>query len=98
MASSMCRFMEVRMPQCAEVAEQSVNGLGRMTSYRVRAARRASMNVTIVGAGNMGRGIGHRLVAGGHDVTIVDRETEEAGRLAEELQRAAQGGATVETA
>jgi predicted dinucleotide-binding enzyme len=25
------------------------------------------MNVTIIGAGNMGRGIGHRLVAGGHD-------------------------------
>jgi 3-hydroxyisobutyrate dehydrogenase-like beta-hydroxyacid dehydrogenase len=26
------------------------------------------MNVTIIGAGNMGCGIGHRLVAGGHDV------------------------------
>jgi Trk K+ transport system NAD-binding subunit len=38
------------------------------------------MNVTIVGAGNMGRGIGHRLVAGGHDVTVVDRDPEEAGR------------------
>jgi hypothetical protein len=61
--------MEVRMPQRAEVAEQAVNGLGRMTSYRLRAARRASMNVTIVGAGNMGRGIGHRLVAGGHAAT-----------------------------
>jgi predicted dinucleotide-binding enzyme len=30
------------------------------------------MNVTIIGAGNMGRGIGHRMVAGGHDATIVD--------------------------
>ncbi len=46
------------------------------------------MNVTIIGAGNMGRGIGHRLVAGGHDVTLVDRDPEEAGRLAEELRGA----------
>ena len=45
------------------------------------------MNVTVIGAGNMGRGIGHRLVAGGHDVTLVDRDPEEAGRLAEELRR-----------
>ena len=56
------------------------------------------MNVTIIGAGNMGRGIGHRLVAGGHDVTVVDRDREEAGRLAEELRGAARGGATVEAA
>jgi 8-hydroxy-5-deazaflavin:NADPH oxidoreductase len=46
----------------------------------------------------MGRGIGHRLVAGGHDVTVVDRDPEEAGRLAEELRGAARGGATVEAA
>jgi len=46
----------------------------------------------------MGRGIGHRLVAGGHDVTVVDRDPEEAGQLAEELRAAAQGGATVEAA
>ncbi len=56
------------------------------------------MNVTIIGAGNMGRGIGHRLVAGGHDVTVVDRDPEEAGRLAEELRGAVRGGATVEAA
>ena len=54
------------------------------------------MQVTVIGAGNMGRGIGHRLVAGGHDVTVVDRDPEEAGQLAEELRAAAQGGATVE--
>ncbi len=46
------------------------------------------MNVTIIGAGNMRRGVGHRLVAGGHDVTLVDRDPEEAGRLAEELRGA----------
>jgi 8-hydroxy-5-deazaflavin:NADPH oxidoreductase len=54
--------------------------------------------VTIIGAGNMGRGIGHRLVAGGHDVTVVDRDPEEARQLAEELRGAAEGGATVEAA
>jgi 3-hydroxyacyl-CoA dehydrogenase len=31
------------------------------------------MKVTIVGAGNMGRGIGTRVLAGGHAVEIVDR-------------------------
>jgi predicted dinucleotide-binding enzyme len=54
------------------------------------------MRVTVIGAGNMGRGIGHVLVRGGHSVTIVDRDSEEAGRLAEELRGAARGGATVE--
>jgi predicted dinucleotide-binding enzyme len=31
------------------------------------------MKVPIVGAGNMGRGVGTRAVAGGHEVEIVDR-------------------------
>ena len=56
------------------------------------------MQVTVMGAGNMGRGIGHRLMAGGHEVTVVDRDPEQAGRLAEELREAVQGGATVEAA
>ena len=43
------------------------------------------MKLTIVGAGNMGRGIGTRAVAGGHEVEIVDRDPEEARKLAEEL-------------
>lgn len=53
-------------------------------------SREATMQVTIVGAGNMGRGIGTRAVAGGHEVEIVDRDPAEAERLAEELG----GGAT----
>jgi 8-hydroxy-5-deazaflavin:NADPH oxidoreductase len=64
----------------------------------VRAARRTSMNVTIIGAGNMWRGIGHRLVAGGHDVTVVDRHPEDAEQPVEELRGAAEGSATVEAA
>ncbi len=56
------------------------------------------MHVTVIGAGNMGRGIGHRLVAGVHDVTVVDRDPEEAGQLAEELRSAAKADATVEAA
>jgi 8-hydroxy-5-deazaflavin:NADPH oxidoreductase len=41
--------------------------------------------VTIVGAGNMGRGIGTRAVAGGHQVEILDRDPGEAQNLADEL-------------
>ena len=48
------------------------------------------MKVTIVGAGKMGRAIGTRAVAGGHEVEVVDRDPAEAGKLAEELG----GGAT----
>jgi NADPH-dependent F420 reductase len=43
------------------------------------------MKVTIIGAGNMGRGIGTRAVAGGHEVEIVDRDPADAQKLAEEL-------------
>jgi 8-hydroxy-5-deazaflavin:NADPH oxidoreductase len=43
------------------------------------------MRVTIVGAGNMGRGIGTRAVAGGHQVEIVDHDPGEAKNLADEL-------------
>jgi 8-hydroxy-5-deazaflavin:NADPH oxidoreductase len=41
--------------------------------------------VTIVGAGNMGRGIGTRAVAGGHQVEILDRDPAEAQQLAKDL-------------
>jgi 8-hydroxy-5-deazaflavin:NADPH oxidoreductase len=43
------------------------------------------MRVTIIGAGNMGRAIGTRAVAGGHEVEIVDRDPAEAKKLADEL-------------
>ena len=43
------------------------------------------MIVTIIGAGNMGRGIATRAIAGGHEVEIIDRDPAEARKLAEEL-------------
>ena len=49
------------------------------------------MNVTIIGTGNMGRGIGHRLIAGGHALTLVDQQPESAQKLAQELQDAKPG-------
>jgi 8-hydroxy-5-deazaflavin:NADPH oxidoreductase len=48
------------------------------------------VKITIIGAGNMGRGIGMRAVAGGHDVEVIDRNPEDAQALAGELG----GGAT----
>jgi 8-hydroxy-5-deazaflavin:NADPH oxidoreductase len=43
------------------------------------------MKITIIGAGKMGRGIGTRAVAGGHEVQIIDRNPEDAQALADEL-------------
>jgi predicted dinucleotide-binding enzyme len=47
------------------------------------------MKVTIIGAGNMGRGIGTRAVAGGNEVEVVDRNRDDAAALAEELGKSA---------
>jgi len=56
------------------------------------------MNVTIIGAGNMGRGIGTRLLSGGHTVTLVDREPDSAAALAEQIAPSAKKGASVKIA
>lgn len=48
------------------------------------------MKITIVGAGNMGRGIGTRLVAGGNEVELIDENAEAAAELATELGPSAQ--------
>ena len=55
------------------------------------------MNITILGAGNMARGIGTRLVAGGNSLTLMSREPEDGATLAAELQAVARNGATVQT-
>jgi NADPH-dependent F420 reductase len=56
------------------------------------------MKITIIGAGNMGRGIGYRMVAGGHDVTVVDRNPESAETLAKELNGIAKKGGLARSA
>ena len=43
------------------------------------------MNVTIIGTGNMARGIGTRLIAGGHDVTVLGKETEAAEAVVRDI-------------
>jgi predicted dinucleotide-binding enzyme len=55
------------------------------------------MNVTIVGAGNMARGIATRLVAGGHAVALVGRDRNQAATVAAEL-RASHPGASIDAA
>ncbi|MRS04676.1 NADP oxidoreductase [bacterium] len=51
------------------------------------------MNVTIIGAGNMGLGIGTRMVAGGHNVTFVDQSLEVAQKAAAGVMSSARKGA-----
>jgi NADPH-dependent F420 reductase len=56
------------------------------------------MNITILGAGNMARGIGTRLIAGGNSLTLLSRDPEDGATLAAELQVGARNGATVQAA
>jgi len=56
------------------------------------------MNTTIIGAGNMGRGIGTRFAAGGHSVTFVDVNPQSAQKVAAEVQAASKKGARVTAA
>jgi 8-hydroxy-5-deazaflavin:NADPH oxidoreductase len=43
------------------------------------------MHVTIIGTGNMARGLGTRLIAGGHDVTVLGRDTEAAEAVVSDI-------------
>jgi 8-hydroxy-5-deazaflavin:NADPH oxidoreductase len=52
------------------------------------------MDVTIIGAGNMGRALGRRFVDGGHNVKVLDRHPEKAESVASELGGSAEGGET----
>lgn len=56
------------------------------------------MDVTIIGTGNMARGIGTRALAGGHNVTLIGHEAGKAESLAAELQRASETGAKARAA
>jgi 8-hydroxy-5-deazaflavin:NADPH oxidoreductase len=53
------------------------------------------VQISIVGTGNMARGIATRALAGGHDVTIVGTERSKAESLAGELGGSAKAGDTV---
>lgn len=58
----------------------------------------SNSKVTIIGSGNMARGIATRFLAGGTSVTLVGRSPEKVGDLAAQLRGAAKNGATVDTA
>jgi predicted dinucleotide-binding enzyme len=51
------------------------------------------MDVTIIGTGNMARGIGSRVLAGGHNLTVVGKDSESAEAVAADL-----GGGSVKAA
>ena len=50
------------------------------------------MEVTIIGTGNMARGIGTRLVAGGHHVTVLGKEPGDADAVVKAFGGSAQAG------
>ena len=50
------------------------------------------MEVTIIGTGNMARGIGGRAIAGGHDVTVVGKDDASAQEATTALAEADGGG------
>ena len=43
------------------------------------------MHVTLIGTGNMARGLGSRVLAGGHDLTVVGKDDQRAEAVAAEL-------------
>src|SRR5271169_1458787 len=56
------------------------------------------MSISIFGTGNMARGIGYRLVAGGNSVTLFGRDSGKTQKLAEELRKSAKAGVTISIA
>jgi predicted dinucleotide-binding enzyme len=52
------------------------------------------MQVTMIGTGNMARGIGSRVLAGGHDLTVVGKDSQQAEAVAADIG----GAGTVKTA
>jgi 8-hydroxy-5-deazaflavin:NADPH oxidoreductase len=50
------------------------------------------MDVTIIGTGNIARGIGSRVIAGGHSLTVVGKDAEKAEAVVSDI-----GGGTATT-
>jgi predicted dinucleotide-binding enzyme len=46
------------------------------------------MDVTIIGTGNMARGVGRRVLEGGHGLTVVGKDQERAQGVADDLREA----------
>jgi 8-hydroxy-5-deazaflavin:NADPH oxidoreductase len=73
-------------PQATYAISRRLPGIPVKPRAAVRSTRGGSeMKITIIGAGNMGRGIGTRAIAGGHEVEIRDRDPTEARALAAQL-------------
>jgi 8-hydroxy-5-deazaflavin:NADPH oxidoreductase len=53
-----------------------------------------TVEVTIVGTGNMARGIGRRVLVGGHELTVIGKDSERTEAVAADLG----GAGTVKTA
>src|SRR5687768_15773314 len=53
------------------------------------------MEITVVGTGNMARGITARALVGGHDVTLIGSDSEKAQQLAGELGGSGRGSVRV---
>ena len=53
------------------------------------------MDITIIGTGNLGRGIGTRLVKGGHHLTLINDDKVRASVLADELRKSSAPNANV---
>jgi len=51
-------------------------------------------SITLIGSGNMARGIGSRAAAAGYDVQVLDRDPAKASALADDLQGARAGALT----
>ena len=51
------------------------------------------MDITIIGTGNMARGVGSRALAGGHNLTVVGKDSESAQAVAADIG----GGGSVKT-
>src|SRR5215213_9494973 len=50
------------------------------------------MDVTIIGTGNMARGLGERLIAGGHGVTVLGKDLDAAEAVVGDIQAGARAG------
>lgn len=55
------------------------------------------MHITLIGTGNMARGIATRALAGGHTITVVGHDPSKADSLVADLQSIVPGGAGVQT-